>query len=110
MGVDGLIGIFIKMNTPFLPFQAESPIMVSGPTGSGKTYWTHKLLIYNMFSKPISSILYCYGVYQDYFDEMKTMTHNIEYHEGLPSLEKVQSLTDDNFNIIISDDLMEHIV
>ena len=63
-----------------------------------------------MFTKPVSSILYCYEVYQDYFDEIKTMTHNIEFHEGLPTLEKVQSLNDDNFNIIILDDLMEHIV
>ena len=38
------------------------------------------------------------------------MTHNIEVHEGLPTLEKLQSLNDDNFNIIILDDLMEHIV
>ena len=78
------------MNTPLVPFQAGSSIMVSGPTGSGKTSWTHKLLINNMFTKLISSILYCYGVYQGYFDEMKMMTHNIEFHEGLPSLEKVQ--------------------
>ena len=32
------------MNTPLVPFQAGSPIMVAGPTASGKTYWTHKLL------------------------------------------------------------------
>ena len=76
------------MNTPLVPFQAGSPLMVSGPEGSGKIYWTHKLLINNMFTKPISSILYCYGVYQDYFDEMKTMTHNIEFHEGLPFWKK----------------------
>ena len=31
-------------NTPLVPFQAGSPIIISGPTGSGKTYWTHKLL------------------------------------------------------------------
>ena len=32
------------MDTPLVPFHAGSPIMISGPTGSGKTYWTHKLL------------------------------------------------------------------
>ena len=77
------------MNTPLVPFQAGSPLMISGPTGSGKTYWTHKLLISNMFTKPISSILYCYGVFQNYFDKMKEMNTNIEFHDGLPTSEKV---------------------
>ena len=36
------------MDTPLVPFHAGSPIMISGPTGSGKTYWTHKLLTYKM--------------------------------------------------------------
>ena len=61
---------------PSIPFHAGSPIMVSGPTGSGKTYFTHKLLKNNMFTKPVKSILYCYGVYQKYFDEMKVMSEN----------------------------------
>ena len=50
-------------NTPLVPFQAGSPIIISGPTGSGKTYWTHKLLSNEMFTESVSSILYCYGVY-----------------------------------------------
>ena len=82
--------------------------MVSGPTGSGKTYWIHKLLTNNMFTQSVSSVLYCYGVFQDYFNEM-TMP-NIEFHEGLPDLEKLQSLNDGKFHVIVLDDLMEHIV
>ena len=93
---------------PLVPFQAGSPIMVSGPTGSGKTYWTHKLLTNNMFTKPVSSVLYCYGIFQDYYNEMKTP--NIEFHEGLPDLDKVKSLNDGKFHVIALDDLMEHIV
>ena len=30
--------------TPLVPFQAGSPIMISGPTGSGKTYFTHQII------------------------------------------------------------------
>ena len=96
------------MDMPLVPFQSGSPIMISGPTKSGKTVWTHKLLTNNMFTQPISSILYCYGVYQKYYDEMKIP--NLEFHEGLPSLEKVQSLHDGLFHIIVLDDLMEYIV
>ena len=28
------------MNTLLVPFQAGSPIVIAGPTGSGKTFWT----------------------------------------------------------------------
>ena len=98
----------MTMNTPLVPFQAGSPIIVSGPTGSGKTYWTHKLLSNEMFTEHVSSILYCYGVYQSYFNEMKVP--NLEFHEGLPTHEKVETLNDGKFHIIVLDDLMEQIV
>jgi Cdc6-like AAA superfamily ATPase len=103
----------VKMETserslPLVPFPAASPIMIAGPTGSGKTYWIHKLLQNNMFTEIPSSILYCYGVYQDFFDQFNIP--NLEFHEGLPSFEKVKSLNDGNFNIIVLDDLMELIV
>ena len=96
------------MNTPLVPFQAGSPIMIAGPTGSGKTFWTNKLLKNQMFSEPVSSVLYCYGVYQTYYDKMEIP--NLELHEGLPSLDKVQSLNDGKFHVIVLDDLMEYIV
>ena len=96
------------MNTPLVPFQAGSPIMIAGPTGSGKTFWTNKLLKNPMFTEPVSSVLYCYGVYQTYYDKMEIP--NLELHEGLPSLDKVQSLNDGKFHVIVLDDLMEYIV
>ena len=96
------------MDSPLVPFHAGSPIMISRPTGLGKTYWTNKLLSNNMFTELVSSILYCYGIYQDYYNEMHIP--NLEFHKGLPSLEKVQSLNDGNFHIIVLDDLMEYII
>ena len=95
-------------NTPLVPFQAGSPIIISGPTGSGKTYWTRKLLSNEMFTESVSSTLYCYGIYQTYLGEMKKS--NLEFHEGLPSCEKVETLNDGKFHIIVLDDLMEQIV
>ncbi len=82
--------------------------MVSGPTGTGKTHWTHKLLSNNMFTEPISSILYCYGVYQPFFDQMNV--NNLTFHEGVPSNETVHALNDGKFHIIVLDDLMEYII
>ena len=96
------------MNTPLVPFQAGSPIMIAGPTGSGKTFWTNKLLKNQMFTEPVSSVLYCYAVYQTLYNKMEIS--NLELHEGLPSLDKVQSLNDGKFHVIVLDDLMEYIV
>ena len=96
------------MNTPLVPFQTGSPIMIAGPIGSGKTFWTNKLLKNQMFTEPVSSVLYCYGVYQTYYYKMEIP--NLELHEGLPSLDKVQSLNDGKFHVIVLDDLMEYIV
>lgn len=98
----------MELLTPLVPFQAGSPIMVAGPTASGKTFWTNKLLSNNMFTEKVSSVLYCYGVYQDYFNKMTIP--NIEFHEGLPDVNKVEELNDGNFHIIVLDDLMEQIV
>ena len=98
----------MESETPLVPFQAGSPIMVSGPTSSGKTYWTNKLLSNNMFTQPVSSVLYCYGVWQDYFEKMNIP--NIEFYEGLPDLDKIKSLNDGKFHVIVLDDLMEEIV
>ena len=61
-----------------------------------------------MFTQPVSSILYCYGVWQDYFE--KKEIPNLEFHDGLPSIENVKSLHDGKFHIIVLDGLMEHIV
>lgn len=96
------------MERPLVPFQSGSPIMISGPTASGKTVFTYKLLKSNMFTEEIHSILYCYGVYQPFFDTMNI--DNLEFHKGLPSMDKVNSLNDGNFNVIVLDDLMEYII
>ena len=55
------------MKTSQILFHSGSLMIIAGPTGSGKTYWTHKLLRNEMFTQPVSTILYCYGVFQDYF-------------------------------------------
>ena len=76
------------MTTATIPFTAGGPMIISGPTGSGKTYFVHKLMKYHMFTEKISTILYCYGVYQDYYDEMLLTIPNMIFNEGLPDTEK----------------------
>ena len=60
----------IMDRTPMVPFQSGSPMMVIGPMNCSKTYWINKLLENDMFTQPVASILYCYGVYQDFYNKM----------------------------------------
>ena len=87
--------------------------MVSGPTHCGKTFWVSKLLVNDMFTEPISSILYCYGVYQKFFDHMKSdpaLSGKLTFQEGIPTKQDIDELNDGKFHVVILDDLMEHIV
>ena len=63
-----------------LAFKENSGICLIGPTGSGKTRWVYRLMKHlpEMFEgAKIDKILYCYGVYQSLFDEMKQTVLNI---------------------------------
>ena len=98
-----------------MPFKPCSSFVVSGATKSGKTWWVYRLLSerVGMFvPNPPSSILYCYGVYQPLFDDMKmTFGDDIRFVEGLPSSEDVDNLTlDGRHHIIILDDVMQKVV
>ena len=90
-----------------VPFKACSTMMISGATGTGKTTFIHRLLeSKNTFTKPVSKIIYCYGVYQPLFDRMRKDIPNIEFHEGIFS----ELDYDGNRNIIIFDDLASQIM
>lgn len=74
-----------------------SNCLISGPTGSGKTFFVKKLIDYKYFHPMPSRIIYCYGTYQPLFNLMK----GVIFEEGLPS--NIGSLRD---ALIIIDDLM----
>ena len=93
-----------------LGFKPCSSICVSGSTSSGKTYWIRKFLenIDSMYAEnPPIEILYCYGVYQNLFDEMKqTVKTKLSFHEGLPTTEETMQFSHDKkHRIIVLDDL-----
>lgn len=80
--------------------------IISGSTGSGKTFFIRKLLQYH--SQLISNlakdikITYCYGIYsRDY--EIPIPGVSVNYHDGLISEEDIKVQKPD---IIIVDDLM----
>ena len=99
-------------------FQNGSPVMLAGPTMSGKTQWILKLLLSEkqMFTQSYVSVLYCYGIYQKAYDTLRTKFAQIkpditlEFYEGLPSKEMLKVRNDGQFHLLILDDLMELIV
>lgn len=79
------------------PFTA----IVSGPTGSGKTMFTLKVIEHckYLISPPPDQIVWCYGVYQKTFDTVR----NVRFHEGLPD---VNDFNREIKTLLIIDDLM----
>jgi hypothetical protein len=103
----------MECKKPLIPFKAGSPMMVVGPTNCGKTFWINRLLENDMFTQKAASVLFCYGVYQDYYETMRenpNIIAPITFHEGLPSKETIDHIADGRFHIIILDDLMEQVV
>lgn len=76
-------------------------MLVSGPTGSGKTFWLKKLIKQRkqICYPPPEEIFYYYGEYQPLFDQLD----DVKFIKGLPHAEFPSSNTR---KWIIIDDLM----
>ena len=85
----------------FHTWLAPFTCVISGPTGSGKSVFTQRLLkqAKTIISPPPERILYCYGVYQEIFSKME----GIEFIEGLPSLNEFDG---SKRSLVVLDDLM----
>lgn len=85
-----------------LPFEHPSTIVLSGPSSSGKTWFTKKLLQYRneMFSKVPNRVIWCYSEYQQAYQDVE----GVEFHEGLFNLDTLD--TSQN-TVIIYDDLAD---
>ena len=83
------------------PFTA----LIVGPTGSGKTVTTFRLIENkdNACTEPPVEIHYCYGAWQDAFD---SLAERVVFHEGLINVEK-DIPNDGHHRWLIIDDLME---
>ena len=79
------------------PFTA----IVAGPTSSGKTHFTLKLIRQSqtLITPPPDRIVYCYGIYQNIFDNYP----DVEFHDGLPELSMFDG---EKKTLLILDDLM----
>ena len=83
-------------------FQSPFNLAVVGPSQSGKTIFTFKLIEYadELINPPPTKIIYCYGEYQEIFSHYS----NVFFHEGLPDLNKFIGNTESI--LLVLDDLM----
>ena len=96
-----------------IPFKPCSTFAIVGPTKSGKSYWLYRFIqnIDYMFEDETpNKVLYCYGVYQPLFDEIKEKCPFVEFHEGLPSEETINEFAGLTHRIVILDDLLDQVV
>ena len=96
-----------------LPFHSPCSILVVGPTQSGKTMLTFRILkqAHGMFDIPPVKIVYCYSVYQDLYAEMEKEIDYISFHEGLPDAEKIDHWSQNKEHmVLVLDDLLSSAV
>lgn len=81
---------------------------ITGQTGCGKTSWVRKLFKHKkeMFSPEPTEIMYCYGIYQQAYDEMQHEMPFIKFHSGLPTESEIKEFADGTHKMICCDDLM----
>ena len=75
--------------------------MVSGATGSGKTFFVKQLLNYiaSMITPVPNEIIWCYGIWQTAYHEI---SDKVIFCEGLPDIQN----EDNKCRLVIVDDLM----
>lgn len=94
-----------------LPFEWPCSVAVVGPTMSGKTYLTAKLLrsAKHLFTKTPVAILYAYGIHQDFFYTLEKEIPELKFHEGIPEKSTLDELAATGPAIVVLDDLMEEL-
>ena len=69
-------------------------MLVAGPSRSGKTQWTMKLLKdrHQRIEPLVDGILFCYSQWQQAYDELRRLVPTTQFHKGVPSFETMKLL------------------
>lgn len=93
-----------------IKFESPCTCIIAGPTGSGKSTLLYQILKHNkgLFSSEPKKIIYCYGVYQGLYDDMKATISHIQFFEGLPSRDDIDTWgVESGHKVLILDDLLQ---
>ena len=82
-----------------------STMLVSGPTGSGKSQFVAKVLFERLFNPFPEKITWIYGEWQPLYDQLQIQIPEIEFITGLPP-NIYSSFNPKNRNLLILDDQM----
>ena len=88
-------------------FRHPCTILVSGPTGSGKTKFVERVLVQHKFSVEHNRIFWVYSEWQPAYDNLQRVRPDIVFKKGLgDENEFYNSLSNLNNNLVILDDQM----
>lgn len=87
-------------------FRHPCTVLISGPTGSGKTRFVQKVLVSQLIQPPPQRIVWVYGEWQRAYAELQ-LSHKIEFiHDVIPPLE---SFSASERNLLVLDDQMDKV-
>ena len=90
-----------------MTFKHPFSMVVSGPSGSGKSVWTKKLLLSSLIQPSPERIIWCYGQWQPLYDNVRKRIPRIEFVNGIPDHLNDQHYIDvSKRNVLVFDDLM----
>ena len=100
-----------EVQASYLTFKHPFTCLIAGPTSSGKTYFTERLLEHRdqMIEPNIDRVIWCYGIHSRQLTKLKDKFPDIlMLHKGLPDLDKLAERDTENVRtLIVIDDLMQ---
>ena len=88
-----------------IKFVHPSTMIVSGPTGSGKSKFVSRLLLEQMVEPAPERIVWVYAEWQPLYDALQMRLPHIEFINGLPQ-NLYQSISPRTRNLVVLDDQM----
>ena len=90
-----------------MTFKHPFSMVVSGPSGIGKSVWTKKLLLSSLIQPSQERIIWCFGQWQPVYDNIRKKIPKIEFVNGIPNhLNNQHYINVSKRNILVLYDLM----
>lgn len=90
-----------------VPIRHPAPILVAGPTGSGKTQFLTRALLTNLIQPAPQRIIWVFGEWQPAYDEVKSKYPEVEFVKNFDD-NLYDTLSPDKRNLLILDDQMSN--
>ena len=90
-----------------MTFQHPFSMVISGPSGNGKSVWTKNLLLSSLIQPSPERIIWYYGQLQPLYNNIRKRIPRIEFVNGIPDhLNDQHYINVDKRNVLVFDDLM----